>query len=608
MLAPHKKRGPLINWNGRLGKVVDFWGRHQKWWWGIVAAFMIASFSYDIGQMMARSDIGSGGTPKGTLTVEQAVERSAKGGRLLITSTTDARFIDEVGGYWNIPNFAKTANQEDMDTFERNGVHVDGSFSVAVRPIKTKPSDLWLATLSDLLVKLLIIVFYALIFYFVMKYASSQKQGRYTKVNAERTRVKIHDVAGYDGVKNELVEVVEYLRDPEKFSRLGARPPRGVLLYGPPGTGKTLLAKAVAGEAAAAFYEQSASSFVQVYAGEGAKSVRQLFEQARKNAPAVIFIDEIDAVGASRSGGGHDERIQTLNAILTEMDGFGDNHGIVVVAATNRLDTLDEALVRPGRFDRKVWIGLPTLSDREKILKIHGNKIKAADSVDWALWAAQTKGFSGAELAALVNEAAIEAARANKNQVDNEDIGKARDRVWIGAKNHGQILSDKEREIVAVHELGHALMRLHVGGRVEKVSVAPRGQSLGVTVSVMDDEKYLHTLEDVQNELLTMMGGRAAEMVVFGRVTGGAIDDMQRASSIARDAAVRLGSDKWGAYVPSDAQLKSVDDEAAALVNNAFEQARQSLQQKKDVLLSAARALQENDELSESQLLALLNQ
>lgn len=607
MLSPtptFKKPTSWINWNGRLGKLADFWGKYQKWWWIFVAVFMMVSFAYDIGRVVTRSEILSGSqNVKGSITVQQAIQKSTNaGGRLLITSNTEARFIDSVGHSWNIPNFSKTATQLDMEQFKKNQVGVDGVFSINVRPVKTRPADVWLTTLSELLARFLIIGLYALIFYFIMRYIAGQKKGRFNKVVGEKATTKIVDVAGYEGVKTELVEVVQYLRDPERFSKLGAHPPRGVLLYGPPGTGKTLLAKAVAGEAAASFYEQSASSFVQIYAGEGAKAVRQLFEQARKNAPAVIFIDEIDAVGGARSGGSHDERVQTLNAILTEMSGFGDNKGIVVVAATNRLETLDDALVRSGRFDRKVYIGLPSTSDREKILKVHAAKVTAAEDVDWTLWAAQTRGFSGADLAALVNEAAIEAARANKNSVENSDIAKARDRVWIGAKNHGQVLSDEERNIVAVHEMGHAFMRLQSGGRVEKVSIAPRGQSLGVTVSVMDSDKYLLSKEDVHKELLTMMGGRAAEMVVFGRVTGGAADDMARASNLARETALRIGTEKWGAYIPQDVQQKFVDDEASKMVNMAYEEACSILKSHQQSLERASKRLQESDEMNEQEM------
>lgn len=607
--ASKEKKKTFINWNGRFGRFLNFYERNQKWWLIFVPVFIAVTLSYDVGQMVARSDLWSGSqNVKGNITVSEALSKSELGGgRLLITSNTDARFIDVSGQSWNIGNFAKTATQSDMDKFAANNVGVDGSFTINVRPVKTKPNDLLLAVFSDFIFKFAIVAFYVLIIYFGLKYFVGQKKGRFKKVEGEQTSVKIADVAGYEGPKQELVEVVDYLRDPERFSRLGARPPKGVLLYGPPGSGKTLLAKALAGEAAAYFYEQSASSFVQVFAGEGAKSVRQLFEQARKTLPAVIFIDEIDAVGGSRSGGAHDERVQTLNAILTEMDGFENNEGIIVVAATNRLEVLDEALVRPGRFDRKVYIGLPGSIDREKILQIHGSKIKLSNTVDWKLWAAQTKGFSGASLAALVNEAAIEAAREHKDVVDNADIAKARDRVWIGAKNQGQILSNEEREIVAVHEMGHALMRLKTGGRVEKVSIEPRGQSLGVTVAVMDEEKYLHSMEDIENEILVLMGGRAAEKIMFGRVTGGATDDMQRASQLARNAAIHLGSERWGAYVPSTDNQKALEDEAAKLVNNAFEKACEYLLENKNKLKSVSDILKESDEINEVELLEILS-
>ena len=603
-VSPSPQKTPFFSWGGPLGKFVERWNRHQKWWWIGIVFFIMVWFSYDVGQLVARADLVSGSSSvQGVISIDEALKKSEDGGRLIITSSSDARFIDSQGRSWNIPDFAKTISQGQIDQFEDRDVKLEGGFSISVRPIKTKPSDLLLATVSDIFLKLLLIGFYATIFYFIMRHFNSQKKGRFNQINSETApNVKIADVAGYDGVKNELLEVVDYLRDPDRFTKVGARPPRGVLLYGPPGTGKTLLAKAVAGEAAASFFEQSASSFIQVFAGEGAKSVRQLFEQARKSAPAVIFIDEIDAVGGSRSGNSHDERVQTLNAILTEMDGFADNQGIVVVAATNRIDTLDKALVRPGRFDRKVWIGMPTLPDREKILRTHAQKIRIASDVDWAHWAAQTKGFSGAELAALVNEAAIEAARQHAHEVTTEHIEKARDRVWIGAKNHGQVLSDHEREIIAIHELGHAWMRLHTGGKVEKVSVSPRGQALGVTVNVAEDERFLHSYDDVKKEILMLMGGRAAEEVVFGHVTGGAADDMQRASSMARSAIIMLGSKKWGSYIPENIKHEALDDEAAELMRKTYEEAVEILKTNSAHLRAAAGVLQNNEEMSGAQL------
>ena len=600
-------KSPFFTWNGRFGRFIEGWNKFQWWWWVGIISLMMAWFSYDVGQLVARADILSGSqNVKGSITISQAIEKSAQspGGRLVIASSTDARFIDSNGVSWNIPNFSKTTTQGEMDSFFKNGVTVDGKFSIDVRPVKTKPSDLLVTTVTDLLLKIIFIAFYATIFYFIMKHFRGQK-GRFKKIQSGSSPVKIKDVAGYDGVKNELLEVVDYLRNPKRFTLVGAHPPRGVLLYGPPGTGKTLMAKAVAGEAAATFFEQSASSFVEIYAGEGAKAVRKLFDEARKSAPSVIFIDEIDAAGGARSSSSHNEQVQTLNAILTEMDGFGDNQGLVVVAATNRLEVLDEALVRPGRFDRKVWIGMPTVSDRESILRTHAKNIQCDQDVDWRMWSLQTKGFSGADLAALVNESAIEAARNNANQVNNDHVSKARDRVWIGAKNHGQILSDTERNIVAIHELGHAWMRLYTKGHIEKVSISPRGQSLGVTVSVADDEKFLHTKLDIQKELMVLMGGRAAEEIIFNDVTGGAMDDMHRASILARDAVLRLGSVKWGAYIPNEDNKKYIDDEATTMVNSALEKSVSVLSPQRELILKASDILQQNEELSEMDLLKI---
>lgn len=604
-LSPSK----FINWNGPLGKMVDGWGRHQKWWWIGLVIIMFSWFAYDVGRLVARADLLSGGQNiQGNITVADMVHKSEAGpGRLIVISEEQARFIDNNGLAWNIPDFSQTANKSTMEDLKENGVLLDGTFKIEVRPVKTKPSDLILATMSDLVIKLMFIAVYGLIFFFVMRYMRGSA-GRFKKINPEMPLAKIEDVAGYEGVKDELLEVVDYLKDPSRFEKVGARPPKGVLLYGPPGNGKTLLAKAVAGEAKASFFEQSASSFMQIYAGEGAKAVRQLFEAARNAAPSVIFIDEIDAVGGSRSStSAHDERIQTLNAILTEMDGFGNNKGIVVVAATNRVDTLDPALIRPGRFDRKVYIGLPALQDRENILLRHADSIKYDDDINWRHWATQTKGFSGADLAAFVNEAAIEAARRSSETVNKSDLVKARDRVLIGARNHGQILSENERHTVAVHEIGHAWMRLHEEGRVEKVSISPRGQALGVTVAVADEEKFLHIKEDIEKELRILLGGKAAEMVVFGKATAGASDDLQKASELARNACLHFGSKKWGSYVPSSDMKKDIEEEAAEIINVSLQQTIDVLTSHVVSLKEAASVLQSKEELNEHELLNLWN-
>lgn len=588
-----------------MGRFLGGYSRYQKWGWVCIAFILMAWVSFDVGQLVARIDVLTGSKNiKGNITVVEAVEKSKTGsGRLIIVSKDAARFVDSSGSAWDIPDFTKSATVKTMDDLKKNGVLLDGSFDVQVRPIKTRPEDIVVSVLFDIAFKLLFVLLYVVIFYFIMRYVRGT-YGRFKKITPEMPLAKIDDVAGYVGVKQELLEIVDYLKDPEKFERVGARPPKGVLLYGPPGNGKTLLAKAVAGEAAASFFEQSASSFIQIYAGEGAKAVRQLFDAARKAAPSVIFIDEIDAVGASRSiAGAHDERLQTVNAILTEMDGFANNTGIVVVAATNRLEVLDEALVRPGRFDRKVFIGTPSVLDREQILKRHSLKIQVADDVDWKHWSAQTKGFSGADLAAFVNEAAIEAARRNSEYVTNDDLVTARDRVLVGAKNVGQVLSDRERQIVSVHEMGHAFMRLHQGGRVEKVSIAPRGQSLGITVSVAEDDIFLHDREDLEKEIRILLGGKSAEIVVFGKATAGAADDLQKASNLARHICLQFGSEKWGTYMPHAPDQKDLETEAANLLNNLFEETKSILKEHQESLVRGSSKLQEKDELNEGEII-----
>lgn len=611
--APPKST-PLFGWNGRLGRIVgrglDWWYPRQHWWWMAIVLVLAATTAYDLGRTISRAELMAGGqTTQGVLTLNEVLERSQEhpGGRLLIVSDRAARYIDATGKTWSVPNYGREASRGLMEDLEKARVSVDGEFKTSIRAVRTTADELLLAEAMTLAFRIVVVAVYLALFWLLISFLSGRtghQRFRMFKAGQAGSQVKIVDVAGYEGVKTELLEVVDYLRDPERYNKVGARPPRGVLLYGPPGTGKTLLAKAVAGEAHASFFEQSASSFIQVYAGEGAKQVRGLFNQARKQAPAVIFIDEIDAVGGARSNGGHDERIQTLNALLTEMDGFGDNRGIVVVAATNRLDTLDDALMRPGRFDRKVWIGLPGPQDREKILRVHASRLPNIQ-INWEKWATQTQGFAGAELAALINEAAIEAAREGADRVEDRHIQAARDRVLVGARNHGQVLSAREKHIVAVHELGHAWMRMAHGGRVEKVSIAPRGMALGITVAMgEEEERYLNTRRDLDRELSYLMGGRAAEQALIGEVTGGAADDMQRASKMARDGLMRLGASQFGPYLPAGREAENqLDQLAAEAVNLAFNKACKAMSQHRDLILDTSRVLETQEELSEDQLL-----
>jgi cell division protease FtsH len=370
--------------------------------------------------------------------------------------------------------------------------------------------------------------------------------------NDDKKKVRFKDVAGADEEKQELVEVVEFLKDPRKFAELGARIPKGVLLVGPPGTGKTLLARAVAGEAGVPFFSISGSDFVEMFVGVGASRVRDLFENAKKNAPCIIFIDEIDAVGRQRGaglGGGHDEREQTLNQLLVEMDGFGANEGIIIVAATNRPDILDPALLRPGRFDRQITVDRPDVNGREAVLKVHARNKPLDESVNLRAIAARTPGFSGADLENLLNEAALVAARQNKKKVDMEDIDEATDRVIAGPAKKSRVISKKERNIVAFHEAGHTVIGvvLDEAEMVHKVTIVPRGQAGGYAVMLPKEDRYFMTKPELLDKIVGLLGGRVAEEIVFGEVSTGAHNDFQRATGIARRMVTEFGmSDKLG--------------------------------------------------------------
>ncbi len=368
-------------------------------------------------------------------------------------------------------------------------------------------------------------------------------------LSENQAQVSFKDVAGIDEAKDELEEIVSFLKDPKKFSRLGGRIPKGVLLVGSPGTGKTLLARAIAGEAGVPFFSISGSDFVEMFVGVGASRVRDLFVQGKKNAPCIIFIDEIDAVGRHRGaglGGGHDEREQTLNQLLVEMDGFESNEGVILIAATNRPDVLDPALLRPGRFDRQVVVPRPDVKGRNMILKVHSRKVPLAPDVNLEVIAKSTPGFSGADLSNLVNEAALLAARANKNVVDMDDFEEAKDKVMMGSERRSMVITEKEKKNTAYHEAGHALIALLTPGAdpVHKVSIIPRGRALGVTMYLPEEEKYNENREGLETLICTLMGGRVAEEVVFGTVTSGASNDIERATGIARRMVCEWGMSK----------------------------------------------------------------
>ncbi|HDX9631303.1 TPA: ATP-dependent zinc metalloprotease FtsH [Bacillus cereus] len=446
--------------------------------------------------------------------------------------------------------------------------------------------------------------------------------------NDEKKKVRFRDVAGADEEKQELVEVVEFLKDPRKFAEVGARIPKGVLLVGPPGTGKTLLARAVAGEAGVPFFSISGSDFVEMFVGVGASRVRDLFENAKKNAPCIIFIDEIDAVGRQRGaglGGGHDEREQTLNQLLVEMDGFGANEGIIIIAATNRPDILDPALLRPGRFDRQITVDRPDVNGREAVLKVHARNKPLADNINLRAIATRTPGFSGADLENLLNEAALVAARQDKKKIDMSDIDEATDRVIAGPAKKSRVISEKERNIVAFHEAGHTVIGvvLDEADIVHKVTIVPRGQAGGYAVMLPKEDRYFMTKPELLDKITGLLGGRVAEEIVFGEASTGAHNDFQRATGIARRMVTEFGmSDKLGPMQfgssqggqvflgrdfhseqnYSDAIAHEIDVEMQTIIKECYARANQILTEKRDKLDLIAKTLLEVETLDAEQI------
>jgi len=443
-------------------------------------------------------------------------------------------------------------------------------------------------------------------------------------INEETAKVTFEDVAGVDEAKEELSEVVDFLREPRKFTRLGGRIPKGVLLVGSPGTGKTLLARAVAGEAGVPFYTISGSDFVEMFVGVGASRVRDLFAQGKKNAPCLIFIDEIDAVGRQRGaglGGGHDEREQTLNQLLVEMDGFESNEGVILVAATNRPDVLDPALLRPGRFDRQVVVPSPDLRGREHILKVHSRKTPLSDEVNMETIARGTPGFSGADLENLVNEAALQAAKAGKNQVDMDDFEEAKDKLMMGGRERRSlILSDDEKKTTAYHEAGHALVAKLLPGTdpVHKVSIIPRGRALGVTMQLPGEDRHNYSRTYLMNNMAVLMGGRCAEEIVLDQMTTGASNDIERATKTAHSMVCMWGmSEKLGPLSFGDNQeqvflgkelihnknygeetAKLIDSEVRRFVEESYEKATQLLKDNRDALEAITMALLDRETIT----------
>ena len=446
-------------------------------------------------------------------------------------------------------------------------------------------------------------------------------------VSEKGIKITFADVAGVEEAKEEVQEIIEFLKDTQKFSVLGGKMPKGVLLVGPPGSGKTLLAKAIAGEAGVPFFSISGSDFVEMFVGVGASRVRDLFEQAKKSAPCIIFIDEIDAVGRHRGaglGGGHDEREQTLNQLLVELDGFAPNEGVIVLAATNRPDVLDPALLRPGRFDRQVVVPHPDVKGRLEIIKVHIKKIPLDDNVDMEVLARGTPGFSGADLANLINEAALHAARQSKSKVEQIDFETAKDKVMMGKERKSMIISEEEKKNTAYHEAGHAIVAKLTPGTdpLHKVSIIPRGMALGITQQLPIDDRYTYSKDHIMNTLGVLMGGRAAEEIALNHKTTGAGNDIQRATDLARKLVCEWGmSDKLGplAFGQREEQVflgkdfnrhkdysektaQDIDDEVRSIVNDRYKYAKELLQDNRDILERFADALLEKETLDASEI------
>ena len=504
---------------------------------------------------------------------------------------------------------------------------------------KARPSDEDVPSLMSVLLNwfpMLLLIGVWVFFMRQMQSGSGRAMGfgksRAKLLTERQGRVTFEDVAGVDEAKSDLEEIVEFLRDPQKFQRLGGRIPRGALLVGPPGTGKTLIARAVAGEANVPFFTISGSDFVEMFVGVGASRVRDMFEQAKKNAPCIIFIDEIDAVGRHRGaglGGGNDEREQTLNQLLVEMDGFEANEGIIVIAATNRPDVLDPALLRPGRFDRQITVPNPDVVGREKILRVHMKKVPLAPDVDAKTIARGCPGFSGADLANLVNEAALLAARRNKRLVTQQEFEDAKDKVMMGAERRSMVMSDEEKRNTAYHEAGHAIVGLSVPyDPLHKVTIIPRGRALGVTMNLPEGDRYSRTKAWCEARLAVLFGGREAEIILGGpdNVTNGATGDIQMATQLARAMIMEWGmSDKLGrvryngneqevflghsvtqSKNLSDDTAKLIDQEIRSLITNGEQKARQILNDKMDALHRVAKGLLEYETLSGEEVQALL--
>jgi cell division protease FtsH len=521
-----------------------------------------------------------------------------------------------------------------IETLNNLGVSQEMLDNVEIEVVQPSGLFNWLGILSWVLPLVLISVFFLFIFRQAQSSGSqamSFGKSRARMFTGEKPTVTFDDVAGVEEAKQELAEVVEFLKEPQKFIALGARIPKGVILIGAPGTGKTLMAKAVSGEAGVPFFSISGSEFVEMFVGVGASRVRDLFDQAKRNSPCIVFIDEIDAVGRHRGaglGGSHDEREQTLNQILVEMDGFDTDTNVIIVAATNRPDILDPALLRPGRFDRRVVLDRPDMTGREKILEVHSRGKPLGKDVDMTALARQTPGFVGADIESLVNEAAILAARQDKKTIDMSEFQEAIERVIAGPERKSRIISDEEKEVIAYHEAGHALAasKMPAADKVRKVSIIARGLAGGYTLTLPDEDRYLASRGKFEAELVTMLGGRAAEETVFHRVTTGASNDLGRATELARKMVMEYGmSDELGPMTfgereelvflgrsisehrnYSEAVARKIDSEVRLIIGKAHDQAVKIMTDYRETLESMAEGLIHKETLDEAEVNALL--
>ncbi len=594
--------------------------------WGIylVLGTLVAVFLYN--QLVSRQD-----EPEVISLQELATEVKAEN-VAKVTVDGDTLDIEKVDG--GLATSYKEAETSLVSSLANLGVSSGqlGDIVIEVAP----PSGLfgWLGILSWVLPLILISAFFLIIFRQAQSsgnQAISFGRSRARMFAGEKPTVTFEDVAGVEEAKQELNEVVEFLKEPQKFIALGARIPKGVILLGAPGTGKTLMAKAVSGEAGVPFFSISGSEFVEMFVGVGASRVRDLFDQAKRNSPCIVFVDEIDAVGRHRGaglGGSHDEREQTLNQILVEMDGFDTDTNVIIIAATNRPDILDPALLRPGRFDRRVVLDRPDMVGRQKILEVHVRGKPLGRDVDLAVLARQTPGFVGADIESLVNEAAILAARRNKMSIDMSEFQEAVERVIAGPERKSRVITEEEKEVVAYHEAGHALAAAKTpeADKVRKVSIIPRGMAGGYTLVLPDEDKYLSSSTRFQAELIMTLGGRAAEQVVFGRVTTGAGNDLDRATDLARKMVMEYGmSSQLGPMTYgereemvflgrsiaehrnySEAIARKIDGEVRRLIGKAYSKAMEIMSHHREQLDKLARLLIENETLDEQEVEALL--